>query len=303
MKHIVSKNEGMEEMEERQSAQSLLGRISRMTFSSAERRVVEWLLSVAEYDVAGLSSERIAEQTRTSRSTVDRLCKRLGYSGLKELRRALLGESRNMQGPISGSGMSGRIDPSDSFSEIAYKVFHSASVRALRFADLLSQSTELERMVGAIRDANSVQVFGVGASAVVALDLHQRLLRLGVRINFSEDHHNQIAAASVMRPGDLAIAISFSGRTRATLHAARTAKATGATIAAVIGVPGSPLEDVADIPVLTPPGINLFGTDAVMTRVLELMFNEVLFHCLAFGNPSMMENVARVETDLGNERI
>jgi DNA-binding MurR/RpiR family transcriptional regulator len=284
--------------------QSLLHRISRMRFSAAEKRVVELLLSIAEYDVAGLSSAEIVSRSDTSRSTVDRLCKRLGYSGLQELRRALMHETRSMQASVSSGGVrSEPIVPSDTFSEIAYKVFHSASVRALRFADLLTQSTDLERMVNAIRDARSVQVFGVGASAVVALDLHQRLLRLGIRINFSEDHHNQLAAASVMEPGDLAVAISYSGRTRLTVRAAERAKETGATVAAVIGVAGSPLQDIADIPVLTPPGINLFGANAVMTRVLELMFNEVIFHCLAFGNPKMMDRVSRVETDLGGERM
>ncbi|GMB79643.1 MurR/RpiR family transcriptional regulator [Shinella zoogloeoides] len=281
---------------------SLLHRVSRMEFSAAEKRVIELLLSIAEYDVAGLPSSAIAERTGTSRSTVDRLCKRLGYNGLKELRRALLQESRSMQGPVSTNVVPDAIAHSDSFAEIAYKVFHSASVRALRFADLLSHSPEFDRLVNAIRDARSVQVFGVGASAVVALDLHQRLMRLGIRIAFSEDHHNQIAGASLMEPGDLAIAISYSGRTRPTLHAAQIARTRGATLAAVLGVSTSPLEAIADIPIITPPGINLFGADAVMTRALEIMFNEVLFHCLAFGNEKMMQNVSRIEEDLRSER-
>ncbi|WP_428412650.1 MurR/RpiR family transcriptional regulator [Pararhizobium sp.] len=281
---------------------SLLHRVSCMEFSTAEKRVIELLLSIAEYDVAGLPSSEIARRTGTSRSTVDRLCKRLGYSGLKELRRALLQESRGMQGPVSNDPVSDAIAHSDSLTEIAYKVFHSASVRALRFADLLSHSTDLDRLVNAIRDAKSIQVFGVGASAVVALDLHQRLMRLGIRISFSEDHHNQIVGASLMETGDLAIAISYSGRTRPTVHAAQIAKARGATLASVLGVSSSPLQEISDIPIVTPPGINLFGADAVMTRALEIMFNEVLFHCLAFGNERMMQNVSRIEHDLRSER-
>jgi DNA-binding MurR/RpiR family transcriptional regulator len=284
------------------TSDSLLHRVSRTQFSSAEKRVIELLLSIAEYDVAGLPSSSIAERTGTSRSTVDRLCKRLGYSGLKDLRRALLQESRSMQGPVSSGIVSNTIAQSDSFTEIAYKVFHSASVRAMRFADLLSHSTDLDRLVDAIRDAKSVHVFGVGASGVVALDLHQRLMRLGIRIVFSEDHHNQIAGASLMEPGDLAIAISYSGRTRPTVHAAQIAKARGASLAAILGVSSSPLEEISDMKIITPPGINLFGADAVMTRALEMMFNEVLFHCLAFGNERMMQNVSRIEEDLRGER-
>ncbi|MDR7145196.1 hypothetical protein J2X43_003405 [Rhizobium sp. BE258] len=39
-----------------------------------------------------------------------------------------------------------------------------------------------------------------------------------------------------------------------------------------------------------------------MTRALEIMFNEVLFHCLAFGSERMIQNVSRIEEDLGYER-
>lgn len=279
----------------------LLHRVSHMAFSKAERKVVELLLSIAEYDVASLSASELAARAGTSRSTVDRLCRRLGYAGLRELRRALLGESRSA-GPAPGAGAGARIAPSDGYGEIAYKVFHSASVRALRFAELLARLPELPRLVEALRTAPNVQAFGAGASAVVAHDLSQRLLRLGIRIGFAEDHHDQIAMAAVMRPGDLAIAISFSGRTRLTLNAAEIARSRGATVAAVLGVAHAPLQALADIPIITPPGISLYGADAVMTRVLEMMFNEVLFHCLVSRDPELLANAARVEVALAADR-
>ena len=281
--------------------ESLLTRISGMQFSTSEKRVIELLLSVAEYDVAGLSSSEIAQRTETSRSTVDRLCKRLGYRGLKELRRALLFESQGMRMPVATSRAEA-IEKADSFTEIAYKVFHSASVRSLRFADLLSQSDDLDRLINAIRKAKSIQVFGVGGSAVVALDMHQRLMRLGIKVSFSEDHHNQIAGASLMEPDDLAIAISYSGRTSQTVQAARIARERGAMLAAVLGLPGSTLAELVDIPIILPPGINLFGADAVMTRALELSFNEVIFHCLAFGNAEMMQKVSQIEEILRGQK-
>ncbi|MDQ0474616.1 MurR/RpiR family transcriptional regulator [Labrys wisconsinensis] len=282
---------------------SLLSRVSRMPFSKAERRVVEFLLSIAEYDVASLTSAELAARTRTSRSTIDRLSKRLGFAGIKEMRRALLQESRAMHAPIAGTPrLEPAIIPSDGLGEIALKVFHSASVRALKFAEILSGRPELGQLVAALGEATNVQVFGAGASAVVALDMHQRLLRLGIPINFAEDHHNQIAFASLMAPGDLAIAISYSGRTRSTLQAAEVARRRGARIAAVLGGNGSPLEAIADIRIVTPPGVSLFGTDAVMTRILEMMFNEVLFHCLARQHPALLDNVARIEETLGGER-
>lgn len=281
----------------------LLARLSRMAFSAAERRIVEYLLSVAEYDLAGLTASALAERTGSSRSTIDRLAKRFGFSGLKDLRLALLQESRAMQAAIAiGPAPAPAITTSDTMGEVAYKVFHTASARALRFADVLSRTPDLEALVTAIEKARNVQVFGVGASAVVALDLHQRLLRLGIAINFAQDQHNQIAFAALAKPGDVAIAISYSGRTKSTLQAATIAKAHGATVASVLGVSGSPLEKLSDIRIVTPPGISLHGADAVMTRILELMFNEALFHCLVLNNPSMLENVTLVERALAPER-
>jgi len=285
---------------------SLLARVSRMTFSPAERRIVEYLLSVAEFEIAGLTSAELAERTGTSRSSIDRLAKRLDYSGLREMRRALLRESRSMHTPVSQAAAAARepaIVPSDGMAEIAYKVFHNAAIRAMKFAEILSRSPELEALVARLEAAPNVQVFGAGASAVVARDMHQRLLRLGVRINAAEDHHQQIAFASLMQPGDLAVAVSYSGRTRPVLQAARIANERGAAVAAVLGVGASPLGELADIRIVTPPGVSLFGTDAVMTRILEMMFNEVLFHCLALRDPRLRENVDRIEALLDSERL
>lgn len=282
----------------------LVSRVSRMTFSRAEKRVVDFLLSIAEYEIAGLRANDLAERSGTSRSTIDRLSKRLGFTGIKEMRMALLRASRGMQAPVASSPkLEPAIIPSDGLAEIAYKVFNSASVRALKFAEALAGTGDLHDLVEALRTARNVQVFGAGASAVVAFDMHQRLLRLGIPINFAEDHHNQIAFAALMQPGDIAIAISYSGRTKPTLQAVEVAHDRGATIAAILGKNGSPLEKLADIAIVTPPGLSLFGTDAVMTRILEMMFNEVLFHCLALQNPTMLENVTRIEKILGGERI
>jgi len=196
-----------------------------------------------------------------------------------------------------------QISDDDGPIEIAYKVFNNASVRALKFAELLSQTDALTRMVEAIDGARSIQIFGAGASAVVGLDMHQRLLRLGLRIGFAQDQHTQMAEAALLAPGDLAIAISYSGLTRTTVEAAATARERGAQVAAILAKPVSPLGDIADIQVLTPPGVGLFGTDAVMTRILQMMFNEVLFHSLALKDQSRLENVRRIDAVLNSEKM
>lgn len=286
------------------AAGELVGRLATLPFNPAEQRLVDYLLSVAEYELAGVTSAELARRTATSRSTVDRLARRLGFPGLKEFRRALLHDSRRMRTKVAvRPAADPQLAATDRPAEVALKVFSTAAARAMRFAELLAASPDLDRLVEAIATASGVQVFGAGASAVVGLDLHQRLLRLGVPIHFAEDPHAQIALAALLPEDAVGIAISYSGRTRTTLRAAELARARGARLAAIVGVPRSPLGDLADIRLVTPAGIGLFGADAVMTRVLELMLNEVLFHCLALREPGLLENARAIERLLGDQRL
>ncbi len=283
---------------------SLMARLSNADLSAAERRLTEYLFSLAEYDLATMTAADLAERAGSSRATIDRLARKFGYAGQREMRHALLRGSRAMKARVDElESTPPTISSEDGPAEIAFKVFNNASVRALKFAELLSRSDALERLIDAVFEARSIEIFGAGSSAVVGLDMHQRLLRLGLRIGFAQDSHTQMAQAALMGPGDLGIAISYSGVTRSTVLAAQTARAKGAQIAGIVAKPQSPLGELCDIHVLTPPGVGLFGTDAVMTRILQMMFNEVLFHCVALRDQRLLENVRAVDEALNAEKL
>jgi DNA-binding MurR/RpiR family transcriptional regulator len=283
---------------------SFMGQVATADLSVSERKLVEYLLSIPEFVLATATSNQLAEQTRTSRSTVDRLARKFGYGGHKEMRRALLQESRAMKAQVGASPVQEpAISEDDHPYEIAFKVFNNASVRALKFAELLFSSSELERLIEALLTSQNIKIFGAGSSAVVGLDMQQRLLRLGLPITFSEDAHTQIAFAALMGSGDLAICISYSGRTKLTVRAAEIASRQGATLAGILGAAESPLSQLCDIRILTPPGVGLFGTDAVMTRILQMMFNEVLFHCLALRSKKLLANAEKIDLVLNDEKV
>ena len=285
-------------------SQPLMARLSNANLSATERRLTEHLLSLAEYDLATLTAADLATRSGSSRATIDRLARKFGFAGQRELRHALLRGSRAMKARVDEiESTPPTITSSDGPAEIAFKVFNNASVRALKFAELLSRSSALEHLVDAVLAARSIQIFGAGSSAVVGLDMHQRLLRLGLPIGFAQDSHTQMAQAALMRPGDLGIAISYSGLTRSTVLAAQTAQAKGAKIAGIVAKPQSLLGELCDIHILTPPGVGLFGTDAVMTRILQMMFNEVLFHCVAMRDQRLLENVRAVDEALNAEKL
>src|SRR5207302_1141054 len=73
--------------------------------------------------------------------------------------------------------------------------------------------TQLEASVAALASARRIDVYGIGASNLVAQDLVQKLLRIGLIAHAHSDPHLAVTNAVQMRARDVAIAITHSGRT------------------------------------------------------------------------------------------
>ena len=287
-----------------ESKDNLLERLATQDLSKAERRVVEFILSIPGQELALMSASGLAEHTGTSRSTVDRVARKLGFAGHKKFRTSVVRQGFGALGPV---GDDSALDPSilltDSPQDVARKVLTSASVRAIKFAELLVASSAFTQLIDLLADARTIHVFGAGASSVVALDMHHRLLRLGLDVKYSEDQHTQFALASLMHPHDVGIFISYSGQTVSTVQTAQVAHDRGATAVAITSKLDSPLTRLSDLSILTPPGIGLFGNDAVMSRLLQIMFTEVVFHCLALRDSSLLSNAVRIDEVLNSEKL
>ena len=291
----------------REAEASILSKISHIKFTKAENAIIEYFLSVSEYDIALITIKSLNQITSTGRSTIDRLSSKLGFKGFKEFKSQLLYESQFMHSTISQSIFEKKTIPSiiesDTYSEIANKIFKNASIRSLKFADMLAKTLQLTKLVKLLENSNRIEVFGEGASGVVCQDMYQRLLRLGLNINYSESYHEKIAHASLMTNKDLAIGISYSGKTKTTVKAIEICKSRGAKIAFILGSNIDKITLLSDVVIFTPPGIKSYAASPVMNRILEMMFNEVLFHCLVQKNPDMHNRVKNIEKTLNEERM
>ncbi len=284
--------------------QNLISEMSQAELNPAEKRLVALLLSLSEYQLATLSTDKICEQANASRATIGRLAKRFGCSGQKELRAELLKASRAMKAKVDANPGNGPdISADDTPSVIAEKILQNASVRSLRFSDILAQSNVLEEILTQIRKARRIIAFGAGQSSIAALDLYQRLLRIGMPISFDLDCHTQLVQASLMTADDLGIVISYSGMTREMIGVAQTIKERGAKLMVVTAKTHSELNDLADLTLLMPPGTGLYGMDAAMNRLMQIMFNEVIYQCLVIDSPDMLEISAQVDSALDRGKL
>jgi DNA-binding MurR/RpiR family transcriptional regulator len=282
------------------SPDATLGRLVGLSATPAERRIVEYLLTLSRAERGVITAEDIVRRTGSSRSTLDRLARRLDFSGFKSLRRALVAPPASGQAEIS---LDPTIHPDDAPADVARKVLGSLSSRTETFAQVLTADARLRELVGLLDDAGQIVVCGVGMSSMVAMDLHNRLLRLGLHVSYSEDIHTQLAYVALMRPGDVAICISYSGRTETIVQAATTASERGGSAVALTAANDSPLARSCKLTITTPPGVGLFGNDAAITRLLQMAFTDVLFHCLVLLRPERLDGIATIDEALQGFKV
>jgi 6-phospho-3-hexuloisomerase len=148
-------------------------------------------------------------------------------------------------------------------------------VKAMREISLYilkaSESMGLEQVDGlvnillkAYNDKRKILVMGAGRSGLVGRAFAMRLLHLGF--------HSYVLGDTIVpsiSKGDVAIAISGSGRTQLILTAAEAAKKVGATVVAVTSYPDSPLGMLADLIVWVPGR-------AKTSRVVDFFARQIL---------------------------
>ncbi len=266
----------------------------------AERRVADAILDDSS-SVARASITALAEYCRTSAPTVVRFAKRLGFAGYPQLRLALAKDVGLEEGRQAGGPISGTLDPSDSMEDVVHKIGY-ANARSVEDTATTLDVAALNRTIDAIVAGGRIDLLGVGASAVSAIDLDQKLLRLGLTTSYHSDRHAAMTAVSLRGPGDVVIAVSHSGTTVDVIGPTQLAHAQGATTIAITNHPGSALAEAADVTLITASRETTFRTGAMASRIAQLMVVDCIFAGVAMrdvqATQSALDSSFRAVADL-----
>lgn len=251
-------------------------RRARDGFSPTEEALAAQILADPPAALSATAAS-LAHDAGVSQASVVRFARTLGYSGLPDLRLALAQELMLQTLEREQAGVAqGQIDAADTLEELASKIaFHEARSIEQTVANL--DLAALEQVAQAIADHAPVTAFGVGASGLVASDLSQKLQRIGLPCQFSPDTHVQLVHAALLDADDVAVGISFSGRTAEVLRALRLARDHGALTVAVTGNPGSPIAAAADLVLVTIARETELRAAALASRMAQLAVIDVLF--------------------------
>jgi DNA-binding MurR/RpiR family transcriptional regulator len=266
----------------------------------SERRVAEVALADPTRSAAQTVTE-LARSSGTSQATVVRFAQRLGYSGYPELRLALAAaagaEQANRPETVPGTDISAK----DDIATVIAKVGHLEATAVRETVGQLNPDA-LSAAVDAVVAAPRIDVYGVGASAVVALDLQMKLHRIGRFTQAWSDYHLALVSAALLKRRDVAIAISHSGTTRETVGALQEAAASKATTVAITNFPDSPLAEAADIVLTTAARETALRSGAVASRIAALTVVDCLFEAVAQRNLPATRRALQRTLDAVSER-
>jgi RpiR family carbohydrate utilization transcriptional regulator len=269
------------------------------SLAPAEQRVGQLVLADPRA-FAKLPVTELADRAHVSKPTVVRFCRSVGYDGLSDFKLKLAGSVSEGVPFIHRS-----VDADDKTSDIAVKVIDNTVAAFLKYRNEAS-SFALDHAAQALATTQKtnrrIEFYGAGNSGIVAQDAQHKFFRLGVNAIAYSDGHMQVMSASMLQPGDCAVIISNSGRTRDLMDACDIARKQGATTI-VITASGSPLASAGHIHLTAdhPEGYDKYSP--MVSRLLHLLIIDILATTVALRIGEALQPALRdMKKNLSNKR-
>lgn len=245
-------------------------KMSLSQLNPTERRIAEWLIIKGNI-CPETSLREVATKLEVSEPMLVKVAKKIGFSGFRELRTALLSYFNAL--PYEREE---EVTEHDSIDTVLDKVF-SNSIQVLKEARSIADPDTIGKAAKLIFNARRVIIFGVGGSASVGMDFEHKLLRIGIISHSYSDFHLMLMVASQLDENDVVIAISQTGDTREMVSAANTASSHNAKIICITNDDGSALSQCSDLSIFSPAMSGpLLGQNAI-ARIVQLNLLDALF--------------------------
>jgi len=248
-----------------------------VSLKKAERRLADYILDYPE-KVAHCTIKELESMSGVSYATIVRFCKKVGFSGFREFKSALINDIMNEQA-VSDIIAGFHIDSNDSTEKIVLKTFNN-SINTLQETKNILNTRNIELAAQKILDAREVYIIGTGISGVSAQYVFTRFFRIGINCSYESDTTIYKLKSAIMQKKDILFAISSSGRSANIVDAARLARKRGATVISLSDFAISPLTRISAINLYsTPRNTAQFSDLDVQLLSAQINIIDALFFC------------------------
>ena len=246
----------------------------------AERKVATYVIESPQ-EVTGLTVHQLAEKCEVASSAVIRFCKSIQLQGFAELKIELARELGSQREGKKSAVPS--VEHEGGTEGVVRKVF-SAGMQTLQDTLDMLDFSKVKQMSEVLVRARHIFLFGIGTSSTVVTDAQYRLSQLGLWATACTDILLMGVTAANLEEGDVVLAISHSGRTKAVVDAVRMAKKRGATVIAITSFTDSILYKESDLAATVFADEATYPVEAVSARVAHICLVDSLAMLLATHN-------------------
>lgn len=218
-----------------------------------------------------MSLNDIAKACSTSEPTIMRFLHKLGFDSYQVFR-VRIAQDTSIH---PGQAVYEEIQVDDSVEQIREKVILS-TVNSIQDLNNLLGAELLSQAVALLLKSKKILFCGVGASGVVAADGFHKFLRLGFDAAVYHDTHFMNIACAHVDEQAVVFAVSHSGESRDILEAVKLAKERGANVIAMTSYSHSSVTKYADVVLLSSANETKYRSDAVVSRILQLVIIDIL---------------------------
>lgn len=266
----------------------------------AEIRLVESILADPHF-AAHAPIAQIAERAGVSEPTITRLARALGFPGTREMRFHLAQALA-----IGGAYLREPNAPPEDLPMTAQVVakISSGAHAALDLMSMALAEIDLEPMARRISEASQILIYGTGgSSSFAAVELQNRLFRLGLHVTAHTDPQLQRMSASVLEPRAVVIGFSVSGQASSVTDAVNIGRQYGAS-ALVVTSPNTPLAEAGDalLPLTFKEDGNLYKPSSTRYALLAAVDIIAMTTAQTIG-PKVLEPLRRVRHSLASQNI
>ena len=241
--------------------------------NASQKKIAAYLLA-HEAECLELSIYEIAENIGLSVATVTRFCQALGYAGLAEMKFHI----RQQEVAFTPNDMG--IHKTDDMNAIKQKS-SQFSENAMRGCVLGLDNAVLDRAVDAIAHAKTVMMTAIGSAGGICKALSGLYVSAGIYAVQYDDALYELRMASMLKKGDVVIAISHDGQAKTTGDVMMVAKDKEAQTILVTSATESLLAGYADMLLQTPArtrgnALNIAASQLCQMQVLQILLIGVI---------------------------
>lgn len=263
---------------------------------SSEKRIADYILAQPD-EIIYLSISALAELVDVSETSIIRMCKAIGYNGYHAFK---INIARGIVDPRKQ--IHEEIGESDSTADIIRKVM-SANIKAIEDTMDYLSAAEVQRAIDAISKTNRLEFYGMGGSGAVAVDAQHKFFKYCASCIAYSDSHMQAMSAATMKPGDVAVGISHSGRTKDLIDNLKVASAAGATTICITGGIKSPITLTCDIVLPVVSKEQSYRPEPMSSRIAQLSIIDVLSVGVALTRPDdVIKSLEKTRSSISHKR-